>query len=181
MAQNSDETPEITLTAENEPLGDLLDTISQNTGYRFNLDKAWADYPVSTSIVKLPLERGLKRLLRNLNYTIIWEADKVISISILGKVDPKVNRPDTSPVMPIPAYTAEPEPASEPGILTADQHEGNDQGVEENQENVDGEMAADSGNGSEELTSPDSAQEEPAENSPVETETPSEYNDSGGS
>jgi hypothetical protein len=33
-------------------------------------------HPVSATIDNLTLEQGLKRLLRSLNHTIIWEADK---------------------------------------------------------------------------------------------------------
>jgi hypothetical protein len=82
------ENPRISLTADNEPLGDVLDTISQDTGYRFNLDSKWQDHPVSATIGGLTLEQGLKRLLRSLNHTIIWDADRTVTIMVFGRADP---------------------------------------------------------------------------------------------
>jgi hypothetical protein len=75
-AQNVTGDPLISLTVQNEPLGDVLADITRDTGYRFNLNRKWQDYPVSATIDNLTLEQGLKRLLRSLNHTIIWEADK---------------------------------------------------------------------------------------------------------
>ena len=42
---------------------------------------------VSATIDHQPLEQVLKRLLRSLNYTILWEADKVVVIKVYGKAD----------------------------------------------------------------------------------------------
>ena len=94
VAQDATENPRISLTADNEPLGDVLDTIASDTGYHFNLDSKWQDHPVSATIGNLPLEQGLKRLLRSLNHTIIWDADKTVTIMVFGKADPA--RPGTA-------------------------------------------------------------------------------------
>ena len=83
----SDE-PRITLSVTNQPLGDVLDALTGETGYLFNINDRWDDYPVSAVVRDLPLEQGLKRLLRSLNHTILWEADNVVTIMIYGEVDP---------------------------------------------------------------------------------------------
>ena len=88
MAQNATNDPLINLTAQNKPLGDVLETISRDTGYRFNLNGKWKAYPVSATINGLPLEKGLKRLLRSLNHSIVWESDKIVTITVFGKADP---------------------------------------------------------------------------------------------
>jgi hypothetical protein len=88
VAQDATEDPRISLTADNEPLGDVLSVITRDTGYLFNLDSKWQDHPVSATIGNLPLEQGLKRLLRSLNHTIIWDADKTVTIMVFGKADP---------------------------------------------------------------------------------------------
>jgi hypothetical protein len=85
MAANSDAEPLINLTVNNQPLGDVLDTITAETGYQFKLNDQWEAQPVSATIVNLPLEQGLKRLLRSLNHTIIWESDRTITIMVYGK------------------------------------------------------------------------------------------------
>lgn len=87
-ALDAPDEPRITLSVNNQPLGDVLDTIASETGYRFNLNDRWSDYPVSAVIRDLPLEQGLKRLLRSLNHTIVWEADNVVTIVVVSKVDP---------------------------------------------------------------------------------------------
>lgn len=126
-ARDAAENPRISLTARNEPLGDVLAAITRDTGYRFNLDRKWQDHPVSATIGNLPLEQGLKRLLRSLNHTIIWDADRTVTIMVFGKADPA--RPDSaiSFAEPPQAYPeagdgsaeseetleAEPEPADE--------------------------------------------------------------------
>lgn len=79
--------PLISLTVTDEPLGDVLDTINRETGYQFNLDRKWQDHPVSASINNLPLEQGLRRLLRSLNHSIIWESDKILTIMVFGSAD----------------------------------------------------------------------------------------------
>jgi hypothetical protein len=122
MAQNAATDPLINLAANNQPLGDVLATITRDTGYRFNLNGKWKDHPVSATINGVPLEQGLKRLLRSLNHTIIWESDKRITIMVFGKADPA--RPGSAisfsaPPQPVPvdvepAIAAEDEPADEP-------------------------------------------------------------------
>jgi len=116
LAQTSVDGPMINLTVENQPLGDVLGEITRETGYRFNLSKEWHDFPVSAAIDDLPLEQGLNRLLRNLNHTVVWEADQTVSIMVYGKVKPGGNDGSAvsfaSPPHPVPPE-AEPEPEIE--------------------------------------------------------------------
>ncbi len=104
MAQSTAPEPLITLSAKNERLGDVLETLARDTGYRFNLSREWRDHPVSATIGNLPLEHGLNRLLRSLNHTIIWESDKIITIMVFGKADPSRPNAANSFALPSQAY-----------------------------------------------------------------------------
>jgi len=88
LAQETPSDPIINVVAKDEPLIDILDEIAQDTGYRFTLTPQWEDHAVSANIKNLTLEQGLKRLLRSLNYTILWEADKTVTIMVYGKANP---------------------------------------------------------------------------------------------
>ena len=79
--------PVISLSVTDKPLDEALEDISRKTGYRFNLNGQWQDHPVSATFTDLPLEQGLKRLLRSLNHTIIWEANRTVTIVVYGKAE----------------------------------------------------------------------------------------------
>jgi len=113
MASENSTEPRISLTVANQPLGEVLDSITGDTGYRFNLNDRWEDYPVSATIRNLPLEQGLKRLLRSLNHTIIWESDKVVTIKVYGKAEPDNTGPGISFAAPPQEVPEVPEPAAE--------------------------------------------------------------------
>jgi hypothetical protein len=72
----------ISLNIENQPLGEVLEDISAETGYQFNIDESWNDFPVTASMKNEPLHRGLKRILRNLNNAVIYGSDGTIRIKI---------------------------------------------------------------------------------------------------
>ncbi len=72
----------ISLDANNQPLGEILDDISAETGYQFRIDESWNDFPVTASIKNEPLHKGLKRILRNLNSAVIYGPDRTIRIKI---------------------------------------------------------------------------------------------------
>jgi hypothetical protein len=130
MAQDATADPLISLTAQNEPLGDVLETITRDTGYRFNLNGKWKAYPVSATINGLPLEKGLKRLLRSLNHSIVWESDKTVTIMVFGKVDPANTDSAISFSSPPQTYQEENEPAAETEPAPADDPEPADAGAE---------------------------------------------------
>ena len=123
MAQDATADPLISLTAQNEPLGDVLETISRDTGYRFNLNGSWKEHPVSATIKGLPLEKGLKRLLRSLNHSIVWESDKIVTITVFGKADAGSDGGAVSFSSPPQNYQEENEPAVETEPETAEDPE----------------------------------------------------------
>lgn len=133
MAQD----PLISLTAEQEPLGDILETITQATGYTFNLNKEWREYPVSATIDNLPVEKGLKRLLRSLNHTIIWESDRIITIRVFNKVAPNRPKPAASPSLSPRRHQITPEPIIEPKDEPADQTEPVEQEADGEEQDTD--------------------------------------------
>jgi hypothetical protein len=75
----------VTLNVSNEPLSVVLNKISNSTGYRFVFDQKWSDTPVSATLNDLPIEKGLKRLLKNFDHAIVFESDRTIKIIIYGK------------------------------------------------------------------------------------------------
>jgi hypothetical protein len=87
MAMEPKPAPVISLTVTDKPLNEALEAISRDTGFRFNLNGQWRGHPVSAAFTDLPLEKGLKRLLRSLNHTIIWEANRTVTIVVYGKAD----------------------------------------------------------------------------------------------
>ena len=98
----------ISLTAENEPLGDVFNKISVATGYEIVLDHNWRNYPVSVALEKVPLHQGLKRILKDLNNVIVYVSRKKIKIIIYDKIshdagpsEPPVQR---APVSQQPSY-----------------------------------------------------------------------------
>ncbi|MEE4111174.1 MAG: hypothetical protein V2I40_00075 [Desulfobacteraceae bacterium] len=129
-AQDTTADPLISLTAQNEPLGDVLETITRDTGYRFNLNGKWKAYPVSATISGLPLEKGLKRLLRSLNHSIVWESDRTVTITVFGKADAGSDGDAVSFSSPPQNYQEENEPAPETEPTPADEPEPADAGAE---------------------------------------------------
>ncbi|MDX2452548.1 hypothetical protein [Desulfosarcina sp.] len=130
MAQEATADPMISLTAQNEPLGDVLETITRDTGYRFNLNGKWKAHPVSATINDLPLEKGLKRLLRSLNHSIVWESDKLVTITVFGKADPGGTGGAISFSSPPQNYQEEIEPPAEIEPASTDDPEPADAGAE---------------------------------------------------
>ena len=130
MAQDATADPLISLTAKNEPLGDVLETITRETGYRFNLNDQWMDHPVSATINGLPLEKGLKRLLRSLNHSIVWESDKIVTITVFGKADSSRTDSTISFASPPQAIQEEDEPTDETEPASADDPQPEVQAVE---------------------------------------------------
>ncbi|MGA8178482.1 MAG: hypothetical protein WB792_00380 [Desulfobacterales bacterium] len=78
----------ISLTAKDEPLGDVLNKISMATGCEIDLNQDWRDYLVSVTLEKVPLHKGLKRILKDLNNVIVYVSSKKIKIIIYDKVSP---------------------------------------------------------------------------------------------
>jgi hypothetical protein len=97
--------PLISIEAQNEPLGQVLDQITRDTAYTFIVDEQWRTYPVRTAFQDLSLNDGLKRILSNLNHVIVYESDDEIRITIYGQATPRTGgaapRSYEPPAMPI--------------------------------------------------------------------------------
>jgi hypothetical protein len=105
----------ISVSADNKPLGAVLKEIEQQTGFRFILDQSWQDYPVTAELKEEPLDRGLKRLLKNLNCAVIFGSKGSIKILIYGEVSrAKADARHVPPVRVAPPVGQEPEPPPEP-------------------------------------------------------------------
>ncbi len=72
----------ISLDIKNQPLAEVLEDISAETGVQFSIDESWNDFPITASIKNEPLHKGLKRILRNLNNAVIYGSDGTIKIKI---------------------------------------------------------------------------------------------------
>jgi hypothetical protein len=79
----------ISLTAKDEPLGYVLKKISMATGYEIDLDHKWQNYLVSVTLDEVPLDKGLKRILKDLNNAIVYVSGKKIKIIIYDKISPE--------------------------------------------------------------------------------------------
>lgn len=86
--QELTEEPNISIEIQDQPLGEVLDIISQDTGYTFNVSRQWKDYSVNASIQSMPLNKGLNRILAGLNHVIIYESEKIVNILVYGKANP---------------------------------------------------------------------------------------------
>jgi len=102
----------ISLTVKDEPLSDVLYKVSMATGYDISLDSKWQNYRVTASLEEVPLQKGLKRILKNLNSAIIYVSSKKIKIIIFDKTasegasyTPSDEKPlDRTPVSQRPSY-----------------------------------------------------------------------------
>lgn len=112
-AQETTQDPLINITAANQPLGQVLDQITGETGYQFDIDPKWENHRVSATLNDISLERGLKRLLRSLNHSIIWESDNTITIVVYGKSEPGRDQGAVSYASPPQEVPEEPEPEIE--------------------------------------------------------------------
>lgn len=172
MAQNTTQDPEINLTIKNKPLGDILETISQDTGYQFNLNDKWKDYQVSASNDNLPLERKLKRLLRSLNHIIIWDSDRIVTIKIFGEVDPQKSRRVASPPVSRRIKQAKTKPVVKPDSVPATQAEPADVNVKETHITDGEEDGENPETGDDESTPQGGDPDGPAEQDSSETDAP---------
>ena len=98
----------VSLNANNEPLSEVLDNVSQASGYEFIIDENWADLPITVKFDAIPLNQALKRILASVNHAIIYNSDRKVLIRIY-EMDTTVSRyTDASPMHRIP-----PEPAQQ--------------------------------------------------------------------
>ena len=167
-ANQSPEEQPVTLKVQNEPLGQVLDKIGDETGITFSVDVQWKTHPVSVTLYQTPLHKGLKRILANLNNVIIYESTDKVKIVILGKIEPtkKATRYQPTPVyqQPGPAAVSKPE-AEEPDQEPESETEADSKKV--------GAPAADASD-SDEKEESDETQTEDAKEETAESEKPEE-------
>jgi hypothetical protein len=66
-----------------EPLGEVLKKISNDTGFKITIDPVWTGVPISASFNSLPIDQGLRRILSKLNHSLIFnESEHRIFIDI---------------------------------------------------------------------------------------------------
>jgi len=72
----------ISLKVTDQPLGEVLETISIAADCQFSIDESWQDFPVTASFDNEPLYRGLKLILRDINSAVIYGADRTVKIIV---------------------------------------------------------------------------------------------------
>ena len=151
----------ISLAVKDEPLGDVLYKVSMATGYDISLDNKWQNYRVTASLKKVPLHKGLKRILKNLNSAIIYVSSQKIKIIIFDKTAPEgaSNTPsdeksvDRTPVSQRPSYR----PGRQPPPLPTSQAIEKEDSSGTNEEPLDTPVVSDQGS---ETSPPDNEGEE---------------------
>jgi hypothetical protein len=73
----------ITLEAKDKPLSQVLQKITQTTGYTFSLDETWKHLPVSVSLKKAALHEGLRMILKDFSTTIIVDDVQKKTITLI--------------------------------------------------------------------------------------------------
>ena len=125
FCQTGNEETLVSLEVQNESLGAVLDRIGADTGYRFRIDERWTSVPVSARLNQFPLDRALKRVLREFDNIIIYHPDRVIEIRVFGMADNEAkraarDRPYLPPIVPPVQETEVAEPLDEPAAAEAE-------------------------------------------------------------
>ena len=99
---------------------DVARDIEKQSGVWFRGDETLFQEKVSVTFNDLPLEEGLKRILTNLNYSLMFDAEnKVAGVMVMGEGTPagtQPGRPGVQPprVTPAPRTTTRPAPTVRP-------------------------------------------------------------------
>lgn len=84
--------PVFSITSDNEPLNEVLARIAKSTGYKIEITKGFGSKPLTVNIKKLPLEKGLREIMRmaeEINYALVVnERMKKVEIRIFGNASP---------------------------------------------------------------------------------------------
>jgi len=90
MAQMPASGAEVSLSVEfdDEPLADVLETLSSISETEIELAGDVADQRVSTVLANATLKKGLTQVLDNINHTLIWRSDGGITVLVLGTGEP---------------------------------------------------------------------------------------------
>lgn len=80
------ENSRFSLNVEEEALRAVLQKISTSTGYTITISEELADMPVTVRIKDVSLDKGLRRLLKGFNYTLVTlEEEKKIIITVYDR------------------------------------------------------------------------------------------------
>ena len=72
----------ISLTVQNQPLSSVLRQLSEITGYTFIYDKGWADLNITARVQNVSLDKTLRKILNNFNFTILYQEDGNVRIKL---------------------------------------------------------------------------------------------------
>ena len=72
----------VSLNIRNAPLAEVLDNVSQASGYEFIIDENWGDLSITVKFDAIPLDQALKRILASVNHAIIYKSDRKVLIRI---------------------------------------------------------------------------------------------------
>jgi hypothetical protein len=82
----------LTLNIKDEPLKTVVKKISEVTGYQIFIDEEWGDLLVTASLKDVSLYESIRRILTNLNHTIILnDIEKKLSVTIYDRRVPAKN------------------------------------------------------------------------------------------
>ena len=83
-SESGEELATFSLEADQQALGEVLQQISEATGYEITIDSEYAKLPITVSLKNVSAEEGLRRILGKLSrYMVIDEAEKKISVRIV--------------------------------------------------------------------------------------------------
>ena len=104
----------ISLDVTDQPLGEVLEKISDAAGCQFSIDASWEGYPITASFKNEPLYRVLKRIFRDLNNAVIYKSDRTIKIIIYDESAPSGKKAGYSvAIQPAEAAAPQTQPYSE--------------------------------------------------------------------
>ncbi|MDF1819882.1 MAG: hypothetical protein P1U54_14680 [Immundisolibacteraceae bacterium] len=89
----------ISVQAQDESLGSLLDTINKSSGITFSYSVAIGEQQLSTQVSAATWEEALKKLLVEYSTVFIWDASgKLTSVNLLRPATPRDNTPVLTPL-----------------------------------------------------------------------------------
>ena len=126
-SESGEELATFSLEADQQALGEVLQQISEATGYEITIDSEYAKLPITVSLKNVSVEEGLRRILGKLSrYMVIDEAEKKISVRI---VDAEVKKTTAissqKKVDPLDVEVISPKSPGERGITQRELEESN--------------------------------------------------------
>ncbi len=89
--KRSQQRPVFSIDVKDKALSEVLEDISDASGYSIILNGENDDLPVSLKLRNVGLEETLKRVLRDVNYTVVWDdSSRKVFLSVYGKQETTV-------------------------------------------------------------------------------------------